>query len=171
MHADPLKGKFRSYLLASLQNHMKSAIVHDLAQKRGGGRMLLSIDEANVESKFDAAHVSNQSPAEDIFEREWAIAAVEAAILHLEAGFVRRRKGDIFLALKPFLVGEPPEGTYDEVARKLGQNLGALRTGVHRLRQDFRTHLRREVAKTVESPDQIEEEMRHLRTVLGGGSA
>jgi len=170
VHADPLKGKFRSYLLASLQNHMKSDIVHDLAQKRGGGAMLLSIDEANVESKFDAAHVSNQSPAEDVFEREWAIAAVEAAILRLEAGFVRRRKGDVFLALKPFLVGEPPEGAYDEVARKLGQNLGALRTGIHRLRQDFRTHLRREVAKTVESPDQIEEEMRHLRTVLGGGS-
>jgi len=169
--ADPLKGKFRSYLLASLQNHMLSEIVHDKAQKRGGGAMLLSIDEANVEQKFDAAHSANHAPAEDVFEREWAVAAVEAAMARLEGDFARRKKQDVFRALKPFLIGEQTPGAYDETARSLGQSLGALRTGVHRLRQDFRTHLRREVAKTVDSPDQIEEEMRHLRTVLGGGSA
>ncbi len=170
-NADPLKGKFRSYLLASLTNHMSSEIVRNKAQKRGGGAPLLSIDEANVEQKFDAAHSSNQAPAEDVFEREWAFAAVEAAMMNLETDFVRRKKRDVFLALKPFLVGEQPPGTYEETARALRQTVGALRTGVHRLRQDFRTHLRREVAKTVDAPDQIEEEMRHLRTVLSGGTS
>jgi RNA polymerase sigma-70 factor (ECF subfamily) len=166
--ADPLKGKFRSYLLAALQNHMLSELSRSNAQKRGGGVQLISIDENDVESKFAAAHLSNQAPAEDVFEREWAVAAVEAAMSQLEAEFVRRRKQSIFLALKPYLIGEQPAGTYEQTSLALGQSVGAVRTGVHRLRQDFRTHLRREVAKTVESPDQIDEEMRHLRTVLGG---
>jgi len=166
--ADPLKGKFRSYLLAALQNHMLSERSRSNAQKRGGGVQLISIDENDVESKFAAAHLSNQAPAEDVFEREWAVAAVEAAMSQLEAEFVRRRKQGIFLALKPYLIGEQPAGTYEQTSLALGQSVGAVRTGVHRLRQDFRTHLRREVAKTVESPDQIDEEMRHLRTVLGG---
>jgi len=164
--ADPLKGKFRSYLLASLQNHMASEIVRNNAQKRGGGKQPISIDEADVESKFDATRISNQTPAEAIFEREWAVAAVEAAMAQLEADFTRRKKSGIFEMLKPYLVGEQPPGAYEETAAKLGQTTGTVRTGVHRLRQDFRTQLRREVARTVESPDQIEEEMRHLRAVL-----
>ena len=168
--ADPLKGKFRSYLLAALQNHMLSEITRNNALKRGGGMQLISIDEEDVESKFAAAHISNRAPAEAVFEREWAVAAVEAAMGQLEAEFTRRDKRVIFLALKPFLIGEQPVGTYEQTALLLGQSTGAVRTGVHRLRQDFRTHLRREVAKTVESPDQIEEEMRHLRTVLAGGN-
>ena len=169
--ADPLKGKFRSYLLAALQNHMLSEITRNNAQKRGGGMQLISIDEEDVESKFAAAHLSSQAPAETVFEREWAVAAVEAAMAQLEADFTRRKKRAIFTALKPYLIGEQPAGAYEQTALTLGQSTGAVRTGVHRLRQDFRTHLRREVAKTVESPDQIEEEMRHLRTVLAGGSA
>ncbi len=166
--ADPLKGKFRSYLLSSLQNHMLSELTRNNAQKRGGGAPLLSIDEEDVESRFAATHTSPQATAEAVFEREWAVAAVEAAMAELEAGFTRRGKRDIFLALKPYLTGEQPAGAYEQTALTLGQSTGAVRTGVHRLRQDFRTHLRREVAKTVESPDQIDEEMRHLRTVLGG---
>lgn len=165
--ADPLKGKFRSYLLASLQNHILTDINRNNAQKRGGGSQLISIDEEDVESKFVAAHLSSQAPAEDVFEREWAIAAVESAMTQLEADFVRRGKRKIFLALKPFLIGEQPAGAYEETGKSLRQSTGAVRTGVHRLRQDFRTHLRREIAKTVESPDQIDEEMRYLRTVLG----
>jgi len=164
--ADPLKGKFRSYLLASLQNHMASENTRNNALKRGGGTQPISIDEEDVESKFDAAHTSWNASPETVFEREWAVAAVESAIAQLEADFARRGKREIFLALKPYLIGEQATGAYEQTAVKLGQSIGALRTGVHRLRQDFRTHLRREVAKTVESPDQIDEEMRHLRTVL-----
>jgi len=92
-------------------------------------------------------------------------------MMQLEAEFARRGKGNVFRALKPYLIGEQPAGAYEQTGLTLGQSVGAVRTGVHRLRQDFRTHLRREVAKTVESPDQIDEEMRHLRTVLSGTSS
>ena len=165
--ADPLKGKFRSYLLASLQNHIASEATHNKAQKRGGGTPLISIDDEDVESKFEATHISSRAPAEAVFEREWAVAAVEAALTHLENDFTRRGKQDIFRSLKPFLTDDQAAGAYEQAAIKLGHSVGAVRTGVHRLRQDFRTHLRREVAKTVETPDQIEEEMHHLRAVLG----
>ena len=164
--ADPLKGKFRNYLLASLHNHIANEANHANAQKRGGGAAIVSIDDQDVELKFESARYPARAPAESIFEREWAVAAVEAALLQLEKDFARRGKREVFAVLKPFLTDDQPTGAYDTAAATLGQSAGAVRTGVHRLRQEFRTHLRREVAKTVDSPDQIDEEMRHLRSVL-----
>lgn len=164
---DPHKGKFRSYLLASLQNHMASEHTRENAQKRGGGLHFVSLDDENADAKFRAASPASSLPAEMIFEREWAVAAVDAALARLEEDFAKRGKREVFLTLKPYLLGDQPQGAYDETAAKLGLSAGAVRTGVHRLRHEFRLHLRREVAKTVDSPDQIEEEMRHLRTTLG----
>ncbi|MFT3781415.1 MAG: sigma-70 family RNA polymerase sigma factor [Nibricoccus sp.] len=168
---DPLKGRFRSYLLTCLQHHMASEAVKNNALKRGGGAAAISIDEADVESKFEASHYSPRAAAEAIFEREWAVAAIEAALGQLEADFARRGKREVFRILKPFLTDDQPLGAYEEAAQKLGQPAGTVRTGVSRLRSDFRTHLRREVAKTVEFPDQIDEEMRHLRSVLSNETA
>ena len=163
---DPMKGKFRSYLLASLQNHMASEHTRENAQKRGGGMHFVSLDEDDAESKFKASMHASSLPAETIFEREWAVAAVDSSLARLEEDFVKRSKRDVFLALKPFLLGDQPQGAYERVAEELKISSGAVRTGVHRLRHEFRIQLRREVAKTVESPDQIEDEMRHLRSAL-----
>lgn len=163
--ADPLKGKFRNYLLAALHNHIANEAAYANAQKRGGGIPLVSIDD-EIETKFELSRHATRAPAENVFEREWAVAAVEAALQQLEKDFARRGKRDVFRALKPFLTDDQQTGAYEQAAAALGQTTGAVRTGVHRLRQEFRTHLRREVAKTVDSPDQIDEEMRHLRTVL-----
>lgn len=167
---DPLKGKFRSYLLASLQNHMASEHTRENAQKRGGGLQFVSLDADDTETKFNAAHYANTLPAEMIFEREWAVAAVEAALSRLEEDFTKRGKENIFQALKPYLLGDQPAGAYEQTAIALNLSPGAVRTGVHRLRHEFRVQLRREVAKTVETPDQIEDEMRHLRSALGAQS-
>lgn len=167
---DPLKGKFRSYLLASLQNHMASEHTRENAQKRGGGMQFISLDDQDSEAKFNSAQYANTLPAEMVFEREWAVAAVEAALARLEDDFKKRSKGDVFQALKPYLLGDQPAGAYEQTAVALGLSAGAVRTGVHRLRHEFRMQLRKEVAKTVESPDQIEDEMRHLRTALGAQS-
>lgn len=164
---DPMKGKFRSYLLASLQNHMASEHTREQAQKRGGGMQFVSLDDEDSETKFNSAHYASTLPAEMVFEREWAVAAVEAALAHLEEDFAKRGKTGVFLALKPYLLGDQPAGAYDQTAAGLGLSAGAVRTGVHRLRHEFRLQLRKEVAKTVESPDQIEDEMRHLRSALG----
>ncbi|ATC65758.1 RNA polymerase subunit sigma-24 [Nibricoccus aquaticus] len=164
---DPHKGKFRSYLLASLQNHMASEHTRDNAQKRGGGMKIVSLDDEDSDARYNAASFAANLPAETAFEREWAIAALEAAISKLEDDFEKRGKAAVFRALKPYLLGDQPVGAYDKTAAELGLSPGAIRTGVHRLRHDFRMHLRREVAKTVDSPDQIDEEMRHLRTTLG----
>ncbi len=164
--ADPLKGRFRSYLLASLQNHMANNVIHGNAAKRGGGAKQLSIDDQDVREAYDNCQVSPPLPAEAIFEREWAVAAVEAALAQLEKTFARRGKREVFTILKPFLTGDASTLSYEQAAEKLGQNVGTVRTGVSRLRHDFRISLRKEIAKTVESPDQIEEEMTHLRNVL-----
>lgn len=167
---DPMKGKFRSYLLASLQNHMASEHTRENAQKRGGGMHFVSLDDDTAETKFKASTHASSLPAETVFEREWAVAAVDAALARLQEDFEKRSKQDVFAALKPFLLGDQPQGAYDRVAAELKISPGAVRTGVHRLRHEFRAQLRREVAKTVESPDQIEEEMRHLRGALSAQS-
>jgi RNA polymerase sigma factor (sigma-70 family) len=167
---DPHKGKFRSYLLASLQNHMASEHTRENAQKRGGGMQFVSLDDQDAEAKFNSSHYANNVPAETVFEREWAVAAVESALGKLEEEFTKRGKRDVFVALKPYLLGDQPAGAYEKTAEALGLSAGAIRTGVHRLRHEFRIQLRREVAKTVESPDQIEDEMRHLRTTLSAQS-
>lgn len=163
--ADPLKGKFRNYLLTALQNYMASDHIRNNTLKRGGGQ-LVSIEDADLESKFFAAQTSPPLPPETAFEREWAMSAVEAALSRLKEDFKRRGKKDIFDALQPFLSSDQPPGTYEDTAIRLGLSHGALRTGIHRLRADFRTQLRREVARTIDTPDQIEEEMRYLRTIL-----
>jgi RNA polymerase sigma-70 factor (ECF subfamily) len=167
---DPHKGKFRSYLLASLQNHMSSEHTRDNAQKRGGGLTFVSLDDEDSDAKYKASDTAAQLAPENAFEREWAIAAVESAIAKLKDEFAKRGKEHVFQALKPYLIGDQPVGAYDKTAADLGLSPGAVRTGVHRLRHDFRMHLRREVAKTVDSPDQIDEEMRHLRATLGSES-
>jgi RNA polymerase sigma-70 factor (ECF subfamily) len=166
---DPHKGKFRSYLLASLQNHMASEHTRDNAQKRGGGMKFVSLDDEDSDARFNATAGASNLPAETAFEKEWAIAALEAAISKLEEDFEKRAKIHVFRALKPYLLGDQPIGAYEKTAAELGLSPGAIRTGVHRLRHDFRMHLRREVAKTVDSPDQIDEEMRHLRSTMGSG--
>jgi RNA polymerase sigma-70 factor (ECF subfamily) len=146
---------------------MASEHTRDNAQKRGGGMKFVSLDDEDSDARFNASCAASDLPAETAFEREWAIAAVESAILRLEEDFEKRGKARVFQALKPYLLGDQPVGAYDKTAAELSLSPGAVRTGVHRLRHDFRMHLRREVAKTVDSPDQIDEEMRHLRTTLG----
>jgi RNA polymerase sigma-70 factor (ECF subfamily) len=149
---------------------MASEHTRENAQKRGGGMQFVSLDDEGTESKFSSSQYANTLPAETVFEREWAVAAVECALAKLEEDFAKRGKREVFQALKPYLLGDQPQGAYERTAEALNLSAGAIRTGVHRLRHEFRMHLRREVAKTVESPDQIEDEMRHLRTALGAQS-
>jgi DNA-directed RNA polymerase specialized sigma24 family protein len=168
---DRQKGKFRSFLLASLRNLLADA--HDRAQtlKRGGGQDFLPLNEEQVEkaeSLFQTHNGMEESPSEDrVFERSWAETLVAGALARLEAEYQAEDKEKLFAALKIFLTGgAEPLPTYAELSIRVGALASSLRSDVARLRARYRDVLRAEVRRTVERESEVEGELRELLRVL-----
>ncbi len=168
---DRQKGKFRSFLLASLKNLLADA--HDRAQtlKRGGGHEFLPLNEEAVdraESLFQTHSGAEDSPNGDrVFERAWAETLVAGALGRLTAEYHADGKENVFAALKIFLTGGAhPLPTYTELSGRLGAPASSLRSEVTRLRSRYRDALRAEVRRTVERESEVEGELRDLLRVL-----
>jgi DNA-directed RNA polymerase specialized sigma24 family protein len=164
--ATPSRGRFRAFLLASLQNFLANVWDRASAEKRGGGRPLLSLDVATGESmlRFEPSH--NLTP-EKIFDRAWAVRLLELVVTRLRSEFDAKGKAAEFEALQPFLAGKPADAAYDQAAANLGLSPAAIRQAAHRLRKRYRELLRAEVAETVAGEDEIEDEIRGLFEALG----
>jgi RNA polymerase sigma factor (sigma-70 family) len=159
------KGKFRSFLLASLRHFLADERDRAGALKRGGGQTHISLDVQDAEGRYLLEPADHMSP-EKIFERRWALTVLDAARARLREEFVKSGKGERFAVLEKFLPGEQTSSTYAEVASQLGVAAGTVKWEVHQLKQRFRESLRAEIANTVSDPAQIDEEVRHLITVL-----
>lgn len=159
------KGKFRSFLLAALNHFLANERDRVNAAKRGGGKALVSLDDT-AENLFSLEPVSNLSP-EMTFEKRWATTLLEQAFTRVREEFVAAGKAPMFDRLKIFLADEANPGDYAAVAAELGLTANTVAVSVHRLRQRYRELVRSEIANTVASPNEIEDEMRHLFTVLG----
>ena len=164
--ADPKRGRFRSYLLGALKHFLANDFHRANAQKRGGGQRLVEWDALEPEARY-ALEPAEQTDADSLFDRRWALDVLDRAMKRLRAEFAAKRDEETFEALKGTLTGE--EVPREELAKKLGMTEGALKVAVHRLRQRYREVLRAEIAETVNSPDEIEDEMRHLVAVLRAG--
>jgi RNA polymerase sigma-70 factor (ECF subfamily) len=163
--ADPQRGKFRTFLLTSLQNFLANQQARSRAQKRGGGREVIFLDSEEASARYRLEPVDRLTP-ETIFDTRWAHAVLEETLTGLRADFVERGKERLFDGLASFLSAEGPLDSYQQAAMRLGLPLSAIKTSVHRLRQDYRAKLREEIARTVSSPNEIDDELRHLRKVL-----
>ena len=161
----PEKGKFRSFLLAALGPHLSTARVRARAAKRGGGRTLVSLDETAAENLYALESAKCASP-EAAFEKRWAVTLMEKAFGTIREEYVAAGKAGLFERLKAFLVEGTGSGEYSAAAKDLNITPNGVAVAVHRLREKYREAVRLEVAHTVASPDEIEEEMRHLFTVL-----
>jgi RNA polymerase sigma-70 factor (ECF subfamily) len=155
------KGKFRSFLLAALNHFMADERDRAMAAKRGGGKALISLDEHDAETRYQADMASPLSP-DKIFEKRWATTLLEQAFAKLRAESVAAEKGQKFDRLSVFLQDGTDPGDYTEVGRELGMAANSVAAAVHRLRQRYRELVRAEIANTVASPEEIQEEMRHL---------
>lgn len=161
-------GRFRSFLLTALNHFLVNEHEKSRAQKRGGGRLLLSLDETAAEDRY--LHVPSHSDSPDgAFERQWALAVMEQAMARLSEEQAAAGKTADFEVLKPFLSREPDSGEYADLAASLGTAPGTLAVRVHRLRERFRAMVRAVVADTVDSPWEVEAEMRHLLRALEAG--
>jgi RNA polymerase sigma factor (sigma-70 family) len=167
--ADPQRGKFRTFLLSSLQNFLANEKARAHAQKRGGGHEIIFLDAEDARTRYRLEPAHKLTP-EAIFEMRWAHAVLEETLTGLRADFVARGKERLFNGLASFLTFDEPGDSYQQAATRLGLPLSAIKTTVHRLRQDYRTKLREEIGRTVSAPDEIEDELLHLRKVLSAAA-
>ena len=165
--ADRNRGKFRSYLLGALKHFLANEWDRAHAQKRGGDRRAVPVDIEGAESRYRLEPADEVTP-EKLFERHWAVTLLELAVSQLREEFIREGKEHIFDGLREFLGGADPGRPYGPVAADLGMTEAAVKMAVHRMRRRYRELLRAEIARTVVSPGQIDDEIRHLFAVLGG---
>ena len=163
----PDKGRFRSFLLASLKNLLANEWNRARALKRGGGAPLFSLDEAAAENRYQLEPADPVTP-ETLFERRWAETLLERVLLRVQAEWNERDKQRRFDTLKVFLTDRRGEVPLAEVAAKLGTSVPALRSVVHRLRELYRRVFLDEIAQTVDDPAEVEDEVRRLFAALGG---
>ena len=159
--ADPARGRFRSFLLASLKNFVANERDRDQAKKRGGGISVVPLDIENAEGRFQLEPRTEETP-ERIFDRGWALILLDNAVRQVQAEMTRAGRDSHFTQLKGYLTGDEPHASYADAASVLNMSEGAVKVAVHRLRRRFRDVVRREIAQTVSTPDEIDDELRHL---------
>jgi RNA polymerase sigma-70 factor (ECF subfamily) len=164
--ADPNRGKFRSFLLTVMNRFLIDEWDKARAQKRGGGVRLLPLQFETAETRYGLDPADRTTP-EQVFERRWAMALLEEVLRRLRNEYKVDGKEETFAALNSCLVGERADQPYAELAVKLGTSEGTIKSAVHRMRQRYRQLLREEIAHTVTTPDEVNEELRHLFSVLG----
>ena len=162
---DRLHGKFRSFLLASVKNFLADNWDRNQAIRRGGGYEFVSLDQETAEAFYDAATASD-STAERLFELRWAKTLTAGALNSLRLELQAEGKIQLFEQLKRFLAGGSVLPSYDDASVRTGLPRATVKTHVHRLRQRYREIVRREVARTVSTPHEIDDELHHLCNVL-----
>jgi RNA polymerase sigma factor (sigma-70 family) len=163
--ADPDRGRFRAFLLASCKNFLASHWEHQNAQKRGGGRKLLALDFVEGEERIQLEPADRFTP-ERWFERQWALTLLDRVLGLLRDEFQRDGRAWQFELLKGFLSGQEPPLSHAQLGAELGVSEGAARVIVHRLRRRYRELLRAEIAQTVSGEEEVDDEIRRLFAAL-----
>lgn len=161
------KGKFRSFLIASLKNLLANEWNRARCQKRGGGVPLFSLDEEVAEGRYQLEPQDELTP-DRIFERRWAETLLGRALDRLRRECDAGEKTRRFDEVKTFLLGEKGTDSLAAAAARLNLSQPAVKGLVHRLRRRFRELIRNEIAQTVASPEEIDQEIRDLFAAFGG---
>ncbi len=159
-------GRFRSYLLTALNHFLANEWDRARAQKRGGDKVHFSLDDLDAEARYALELEDNRTP-EHLFERRWALTLLDQALGRLREEHEAPERSRVFEHLQPFLSGDKNLIPHAAVAASLGISEGAVKVAVHRLRKRYGELLRQEIARTVATPEEATQEIRHLQTVLG----
>jgi RNA polymerase sigma-70 factor (ECF subfamily) len=165
-HLHHQKGKFRSFLLAYLKNFLSEQRRKAGAQKRGGGFVFVSLNEPAGEEGYLLEPVDELTP-DQVFERRWAQTVLQTALNRLREEFVARGQAALFERLQDYQPREPGGPSYAQLGDEFAMTEAAVKSAVQRMRQRHRELLREEIAQTVTRPEEIEEELRHFRALLG----
>jgi DNA-directed RNA polymerase specialized sigma24 family protein len=165
--ADRHRGRFRSFLLGSLEHFLAREWTRRRAQKRGGGHAIFSLHCSDAETRY-LLEPSHELTPERIFDRRWATTLLDQALSKLRRESIDGGKGNLFAQVEKLLSGQPDDARYAEIAVALNMSVGAIKVAVHRLRQRYAELVRAEIAQTVATPEEVGEELRYLfRAVCG----
>lgn len=166
-NANERRGKLRAFLLGSVKRHLADETRRKMAQKRGGGSEVLSMDYVDGEAgerQFMELAVEDETP-EVLYERAWVRSLIDEVTQKLETQYEVQGKGKEFAQLKPSLLSEEDTKSQRELGWELGMSLAAVKVAVFRLRQRFRKLLEKEIAQTVEETGEVSEEVSWLMGV------
>jgi RNA polymerase sigma factor (sigma-70 family) len=165
--ADPLKGKFRSFLLGSFQNFLLTEAARARCLKRGGKVEFVPAEMQAAEDRYRLEPTYNLSP-EKIFDARWALVLLEHAMTILRCKYAVRGKEVLFETLKRFVAigASAPDASYETMSQTLGVSVGTVKSLIHRLRKEYMAIVREEVGRTVSDPAETEEELRSLCEAL-----
>ena len=161
------KGRLRSFLLGAAKHFLVDERRHAMAIKRGSGLRPIPLEELSVDQRTQI-ETTNPVTAEQIYERRWASTLLEHVLSRLRDEYRGAGNAALFDSLKQLLPDEPGALSQADVARQLGMTENAVRQAFHRFRQRYRSILREEIAHTVATPGDIEDELRHLISVVRG---
>jgi RNA polymerase sigma factor (sigma-70 family) len=163
--ADPDRGRFRSFLLTSLKNFLANEWDKAKAQKRGGGRAPISLDFAKADLKYNLEPADRETP-ERLYHRQWTMTLLDHVMTRLRVE--RQVAGKLleFDTLKLFIVGGKIAGGYSEAAGILAVSEEAAKAAAYRLRKRYRELLRHEIAQTVATADEVDDEIGRLFSSL-----
>ncbi len=164
-HADRSRGKFRSFLLASLKHYILNQHAKASAVRRGGRLQFIPLDQSTAETQFQIEPVDRNSP-DKAFQRQWALALLDEVVDALKAHYHECGEVRLFDALQPCLAAGRDRLPYAELGAGIGLSEGAVKVAVHRLRRRYRELLRQKVAETVSEPAAVEAELRELFQAL-----
>jgi len=165
--ADPEKGRFRSYLLGALKHFLAERKRNASRQKRGGDAVVQSIESGGTDTSPGMPIPDPAGAVPDtFFDREWALAVMDRGLTSVQAAFEKSGKETQFETLKPWLIGDTESLSQAEAAAELGLTSGAVKVAIHRLRKQFSEAVRDEIAQTVDTAEEVGEELRYLIEVL-----
>jgi len=159
------KGRLRSYLLVSLKHFLADERRRAMAIKRGKGQRLIALEELRANERADM-EPADPMTAERIYERRWASTLLEQVLRRLKDEYRAAGNAALFDRLKQLLPDEPGAPSQADIAAQLGMTENAVRQAFHRFRQRYQLLLRDEIAHTVATPSDIEDELRYLVSVL-----
>ena len=161
------KGRFRSFLLGALKHFLADQRRRAMAIKRGKGQQLIPLEGLSADERIEM-EPSDPITAEQIYERRWASTVLERALSRSKDEYRAAGNAALFDSLKQLLPGEPGAPSQADIAGQLGMTENAVRQAFHRFRQRYQLLLREEIAHTVATPADIEDELRHLISVVRG---
>lgn len=159
------RGRFRAFLLTAFKHFLSKQKAKAQAQKRGGGRAPISLDFGSADSNLRIDPAAGLT-AEEYYDQQWVITLLGLIMERLEVEFVRKGKSRQFAELKGFIIGDHAGTTYTQVAASLNTSESAAKKAASRMRRRYRELLQEEIAQTVASPDEVEDEIRKLFAVM-----
>lgn len=166
--ADRERGRFRTFLLTAFCNFMVGDHRAQTARKRGGDRTFVSLDGDGGEPRQDL-HPPDLMTPERAYERSWALALLERVMLRLHGEYEQADRLALYVAIQPHLAGGAGRPGYAKLGESIGMSESAITVAVHRMRKRYGLLLREEIAATVATPEEVEDELRYLMNVVSAG--